>query len=367
MHKKPFSKQRFIAASASCTTKPLSQALTKCLKVIESQHRSICNRFKFNSGVNPMWIIHNSNSVHQKVSRSNSKRRSRHLRTYDFSTLYTSIPHSKLKSRIATVIRDAFTDSKKSHISIYTRSAKWTNKPQKNTLAWTCEDIIKYVDWLIDNIYVTFGDQLFRQVIGIPMGTDCAPFLANLFLFSYEFEWISKKWKEKDYATLQKYKNCSRYIDDLLMINNFGHMDTCMSEIYPSELELVPDKSNGTSVDFLDLTLTVDSNIISTKLYDKRDAFDFPIVNFPNLSGNIPNSHSYGVFSTELVRYARACSHFVDFRARVLMLIKKLTSQRFSIVPLMRTYQKFCSRHIHLILKYGIEVTRLHQAFSSSL
>ena len=44
--------------------------------------------------------------------------------------------------------------------------------------------------WLIDNIYVTFGNKVFRQQIGIPMGTDCAPFLANLFLFSYEFKWL---------------------------------------------------------------------------------------------------------------------------------------------------------------------------------
>jgi len=310
-----------------------------------------------------MWIIHNSNSVHTKIARSNSEKRSRHLRTYDFSTLYTSIPHKKLKFRIAKVIRDAFADSKKSFISIYKHNAKWTDNPRKNTLAWTCEDIIKHIDWLIDNIYVIFGDQLFRQAIGIPMGTDCAPFLANLFLFSYEFDWITKKWSEKDYATLQHYKHCSRYIDDLLVINNFNHMDTHMLEIYPPELELSPDKTNGTSVNFLDLTLTVDNNVIATRLYDKRDAFDFPIVNFPNLSGNVPNSQSYGVFSGELVRYARACSAVKDFNSRVLLLVKKLTSQRFSVKGLQRTYKKFCSRHIQLILKYGFEVTKLHNTF----
>jgi hypothetical protein len=137
---------------------------------------------------------------------------------------------------------------------------------------------------------------MFRQVKGIPMGTDCAPFLTNLFLFSYEFEWINQQWGEKDYKTLQLSQNCSRYIDDLLMVNNLSRMDTHISEIYPPELELVPDDSNGSSVNFLDLTPTIDNNIITTSLYDKRDAFDFPIVNFPNLSGNIPNAQSYGVF-----------------------------------------------------------------------
>ena len=74
------------------------------------------------------------------------------------------------------------------------------------------------MNWLIDNIFVTFGDQCFRQVIGIPMGTDCAPFLANLFLYSYEFKWIDKQRKLKNQHALHLFKNCSRYIDDLLMI-----------------------------------------------------------------------------------------------------------------------------------------------------
>ena len=55
------------------------------------------------------------------------------------------------------------------------------------------DELINHVNWLIANIYVVCGDSMFKQVIGIPMGTDCAPFLANLFLFSYEYEWLTKK------------------------------------------------------------------------------------------------------------------------------------------------------------------------------
>ena len=70
--------------------------------------------------------------------------------------------------------------------------------------------------------------------------------------------------------------------------------------------------------------------MISTKICDKRDAFDFPIVNFPTLTGNIPIKSSYGVFIGELVRYARVCTYYEDFRARTLVLVKKLKSQFFS-------------------------------------
>ena len=65
---------------------------------------------------------------------------------------------------------------------VYKNNASWTNSPKKHTQHLDCNEIIRLMNWLLDNIYVSYGDQLFRQVIGIPMGTDCAPFLANLFL-----------------------------------------------------------------------------------------------------------------------------------------------------------------------------------------
>ena len=68
MHKKPYSKQRYIAASARCSTKPLSAILTTCLKLIEVQHRIMEHRYFTNHGLNPMWIIHNSTAVHNMIA-----------------------------------------------------------------------------------------------------------------------------------------------------------------------------------------------------------------------------------------------------------------------------------------------------------
>ena len=74
---------------------------------------------------------------------------------------------------------------KKAFGKVYSKSAAWADLPHKKSLALSCKDVIRLMRWLIDNIYVTVGDKCFRQVIGIPMGSDCAPFLANLFLYSY--------------------------------------------------------------------------------------------------------------------------------------------------------------------------------------
>ena len=77
MHKKPFSKQRYIAASYSCTTKPLSAVLTKCSKLIEKQQRFICKGYFRNHGINPMWILNNSTSIHKLSAAVNRKRNAR--------------------------------------------------------------------------------------------------------------------------------------------------------------------------------------------------------------------------------------------------------------------------------------------------
>ena len=202
-----------------------------------------------------MWIIHNSKAVHQMTSGFNRKKMCSNIRTYDFSTLYTNIPHNKLKKRLAQVIKEAFASSKKTRISVYARHANWVEKPRKGTFSVDCSGMIRLLNWLIDNIYVTFGDKVFRQKIGIPMGTDCAPFLANLFLYSYEKEWIDKQRKAKNWHILKSFKGCCRYIDDLLLMNNFDLMKKYMKDIYPKELSLVPDDSDGSRTPFLDLDL----------------------------------------------------------------------------------------------------------------
>ena len=134
-----------------------------------------------------------------------------------------------------------------------------------------------------------------------------------------------------------------------------------MGDIYPKELILVPDDTDGTSCPFLDLQVTITDSIISTSIYDKRDAFQFPIVNFPTLTGNIPRKSSYGVFTGEVVRYARACSYFDDFKMRTLSLASKLRKQAFVPRLLKQTWLKFCDSHILLVHKYGSRVLFLYE------
>ena len=131
--------------------------------------------------------------------------------------------------------------------------------------------------------------------------------------------------------------------------------------IYPKELSLVPDDTDGQSGPFLDLLLVINTGVISTSIFDKRDAFDFPIVSFPTLTGNIPRKSSYGVFIGEAVRYARACTYYEDFKTRICILVKKLKKQFFNERLLRRTWSKFCDSHLLLVQKYGSVVLTLSE------
>ena len=90
---------------------------------------------------------------------------------------------------------------------------------------------------------------------------------------------------------------------------------------YPTELQLNKANSSDTEAPFLDLNLSITNGIVSSKIYDKRDDFNFEIVNFPFLDGDVPRSPSYGVYISQLIRFARVCSNVDDFNNRNFLFI----------------------------------------------
>ena len=140
------------------------------------------------------------------------------------------------------------------------------------------------------------------------MGTSCATLLADISLYSYEAEFILSllsKWKEKKIAS--QFNFTYRYIDDVSSINN-QDFENYLGQLYPAVLEIKDTTESNTSASYLDLLLSIESDgKLRTSLYDKRDDFNFHVTNFPFLSSNIPSSQAYGVFISQLIRYARDC------------------------------------------------------------
>ena len=180
---------------------------------------------------------------------------------------------------------------------------------------YTEDDIVRMLEFVIDNIFVECGGVIFQKVIGIPMGTNCAPLLADLFLYSYEAEFIQTRAliKSGKRHLAKSFNFTYRYIDDVLSINN-PKLGDYIDFIYPVELDIKDTTDADHHGSYLDLLLTYDNfHRLQVKLYDKRDDSNFNIVNFPFLSSNIPQSPAYGFFVSQLIRYARASSLYEDF------------------------------------------------------
>jgi len=149
------------------------------------------------------------------------------------------------------------------------------------------------------------------------MGTNCAPLLADLFLYSYEAHFIQGLLKKNEEKLARSFNFTFRYIDDVLSLNNSRFGDF-VDRIYPIELEI---KVTTDTASYLDLQLEIESeDRLRTKRFDKRDDFNVPIVNFPFIYSNIPAALAYGVYISQLIRYSKAFGSYQDFLDRGLLL-----------------------------------------------
>ena len=137
------------------------------------------------------------------------------------------------------------------------------------------------------------------------------------------------------------------------------------TKIYPSELQLNKANASDTEAPFFDLHLSISNGFVSSKIYDKRDDFDFDIVNFPFLDGDVPRRPSYGVYISQLIIFARVCSHVDDFNTRNKCLTAKLLKQGYRYHKLRKAFSKFYRRHYELISKFNVGLqSLLHQGLS---
>ena len=203
------------------------------------------------------------------------------------------------------------------------------------------ESFVSLLTFLSTTLKVRFGSSVFWQVIGIPMGTNSAPLLADLFLHTFEYDFMVKTMKH-DITKAIEFSNTFLCIDELFSINNvdFGNY---ISRIYPPEMQLTDTSTSSTEVCYIDTHIKTGDTTTPFRIsiYDKRDDFTFLIVNFPHMDSNIPANPAYGVYISQLVRYARICTSKVDFMNRLRGLSFRLRQQGFLTNLLQRTFTKF--------------------------
>ena len=129
-------------------------------------------------------------------------------------------------------------------------------------------------------------------------------------------------------------------------------------QYYPTELQLNKTNASDIEVAFLDLNLSLHNDIVSTKIYDKRDYFNFDIVNVSFFDDDVPQRPSYGVYIFQIIRFARASSHVTDFNNRNKFLTAKLLKHGNRYHKLRKAFSKFYRRHFELIEKYHVSLKK---------
>ena len=179
----------------------------------------------------------------------------------------------------------------------------------------TADQIFSVIDFL-DNIFVKFGDAYFVKLLESLWEQILLHCLLTSFVYSCESEFIDSLVRSDHRRLARSFNLCYRYMDDLIVYNNKKFMDY-VKDIYTSELNVEKANRLDDQANYLDMTFIIgDNNRLYTKLYDKRDDFNFHIVNFPLLSSNIPSFPSYGVYILQLIRCAKCCTYYDYFGYR---------------------------------------------------
>ena len=118
------------------------------------------------------------------------------------------------------------------YIACNDRSVFFTSDAVRNYSLWSCQKVCEAFTFLLDNIYIRFGSKLYRQIVGIPMGTNCALLVADLFLFCYERDFMLSLSDENQSGVIEAFNSTSLYLDDLLNIDN-NFFDSMVNRIYP--------------------------------------------------------------------------------------------------------------------------------------
>ena len=350
MHKTPV-KFRFIIGDRFGVQKMVAKKMVRILQLIQMVTKRYCDKIHLFTGINRYWVIDNSATVMEDIRRINHRGQARSMEEFDFSTLYTKISQEDLKEKLMCITEKAFKGGQNQYIRVCDSRASWTN----NTNGSYCvsKDMIRnMLELIVDNAYFSFGDKVYRQIIGIPMGIDPAPQMANLYLHYYEADFMEHLSVEH-YSQARKFNHTRRFIDDLNTFNNEGLLGKFNSEgkIYPGEMILNKENEGNQKGTFLELDMEIKGKEVEVKLYDKREAFGFEIVNFPHMDSNIPRSMAYGVFSSQMIRFARVCLLKDDFLYRLKSLVSKLMRKGYLVERLKKTAWRCTERHRWILEK----------------
>ena len=330
-----------------CSLTDMAKEGVKILRTVMDTLREREEQHYKTTGIRKWWTVESIEEVALGIKDAEHKLVGKKMRTADFTTMYTKLPHERLFKTVETIweravsfkasvtgIEPARWGLQQDHEGEYQYSVV-TN--EKDSESMTKDTFMSLMRHLITENYIWNGKELRKQVIGIPMGSPVSPHLANLFRYVVEAEFVEDLIAKGQTALAQACEHTYGYIDDLCTLE--GPLPS--EELYG--IPMTVDTFPRDTVTFLGMKITSNKPDRPPRLgiVEKQEEWNFAVIKYPHAKSNIPWNQGSAVFKGQLIRYAVICNNLWDFQIAALRLAGRLISRGHRARILIATWMRY--------------------------
>jgi len=314
-------------SGAVCSTTNLSKFLSKQFNIIIDILRRKDQTDFITLGYRKFFIIQKADEIFSTIKSQPEAFAGKHPRTFDFTTMYTNLKHTDILLNIAKAIDIA-----------HTFTGIQSGMSSKEVLMFQ-------LTFLIKNTFICNDrSSLRRQKVGLPMGTNCAPEIANLVLYVWEAEFMDTLYAqntEQAKQLLRAHSDTRRYIDDLLCFDTAAPPLEAYHGLQYTE-QTAPDGS----VTYLGAKIYLStSNRLCLEVFDKTIEWDFKVLRYPHALSNAPLHQTTGIYIGQLQRIRIICNSYRFFKTATANLTKHMLLRGHKPQLLLRGWNLFMIHH----------------------
>jgi hypothetical protein len=304
----------------------LSSTLNEVIGVLREKDKNNYTMYNYRR----FFIVQKAEEIFSMVKQNREELSTKQPRTFDFTTMYTKLQHQDIISNMTQAIKE---------VNDYLIR---NGKPDK---VFDSDKILDHVKFIVNNTFICNNKEYIRrQKIGLPMGTNCAPEIANTVLYVWESKYMDKLYRDNtnNKQAYECHNFTRRYIDDLLCFN----AEPPPREAY-GNLEYSEQTEEDGSINYLGAKMYKQNGRLHMEVFDKTLEWTFPVIRYPHATSNCPHHQSSGIYIGQLQRYYCICNSFAAFKTATTNLTKHMIKRGHKPEDLAKGWNKYLARNFH--------------------